>query len=243
MSAGDGGAYAVAAPLSETIRDILRPRRIEVQILNTHPIITGWAEEPKGTLVAEVVAFLATRRGCATREQLRAALYPAGISDSTLRSLLTRVRIALGSDVLSNRNPLRLSEQVGCDWARFQDLFTLARNTTGADKRELLTAALSLVEGQPFSATARETFSWAEDPYNHLAQHMRTMIINAATACAGAAAEDGEQVIYAARKGLLGGNDNAELLRILARALLEAQRPDEARIVLARLRSLDCETQ
>ena len=136
LPAGDKGAQTVAAPQSETIRDILRPRRVEVQILSTHPIITGWADEPKGTLVAEVVAFLATRRGCATREQLRAALYPAGISDSTLRSLLTRVRNALGPDILSSRNPLRLSDEVGCDWARFQDLFNLARNATDADKRE-----------------------------------------------------------------------------------------------------------
>jgi hypothetical protein len=142
---------------------------VEVRILREEPDLVGELHGEPSAGAVEFVAFLALHRYRAAPARLRAALgtprSQASRSGKTVWTSAGAARLALGTDLVpaaSANHLYLLSEQVTCDWTRFQALVDLARSSVSdpGRRREALVAALELVDGVPGLASRR--FSWLD---------------------------------------------------------------------------------
>jgi hypothetical protein len=143
---------------------------VEVRILREEPDLVGELRGEPSAGAVEFVAFLALHRYRAAPARLRAALgtprSQASRSGKTVWTSAGAARLALGTDLVpaaSANHLYLLSEQVTCDWTRFQALVDLARSSVSdlGRRREALVAALELVDGVPGLASRR--FSWLDN--------------------------------------------------------------------------------
>lgn len=129
--------------------------------------IDGWVQRPRRSVVTELVTYLACHddRPVST-DRLRDALTrtsdDAPISDTTLRTYMSAVRTAVGTDHLpdaTGAGGYRLAG-VDCDWTRFLTLTAPAeRAISDSDRIGLLDDAVGLVRrGRPFA----DGTAWAE---------------------------------------------------------------------------------
>jgi len=142
---------------------------VEVRILREEPDLVGELHGEPSAGAVEFVAFLALHRYRAAPARLRAALgtprSQASRSGKTVWTSAGAARRALGPDLVpaaSANHLYLLSEQVTCDWTRFQALVDLARSSVSdpGRRREVLVGALELVDGVPGLASPR--FSWLD---------------------------------------------------------------------------------
>ncbi len=142
---------------------------VEVRILREQPDLVGELHGEPSAGAVEFVAFLALHRYRAAPARLRAALgtprSQASRSGKTVWTSAGAARRALGPDLVpaaSANHLYLLSEQVTCDWIRFQTLVDLARSSASdpGRRRQALLAALELVDGVPGLASPR--FSWLD---------------------------------------------------------------------------------
>jgi hypothetical protein len=134
------------------------PLAVEIHVLG--PVETqGWRSEPERAVVLELACYLALHRERpVSGESLRAALRPDGSKEQsakTLRTYLSMLRKALGTDALPSRpsGGYMLASFVTTDWERFIDL------SRSQDLDDALTA-LSFVRGRPFQGVPSGTYSW-----------------------------------------------------------------------------------
>jgi DNA-binding SARP family transcriptional activator len=217
------------------ISEILAPRPIEVTLLTEAPVVSGIEGELQPRLV-EMVAYLAARAGeTITTDQLRTAIYPDGVADSTFRTAVSRIRRALGDNedgtprlsVATNTGVLGLSDEVGVDWLRAQRLIGLARGGDDSDRREVLTAALGLIDDRPFSATRAGRYGWIYDD-RQLLSAIEVELVDAAAelAALALAAGDADAAVWAADQGLDVVPDQEALYRVKMEAADLAGKPD-----------------
>ena len=142
---------------------------VEVRILREEPDLVGELHGEPSAGAVEFVAFLTLHRYRAAPARLRAALgtprSQASRSGKTVWTSAGAARRALGPDLVpaaSANHLYLLSEQVTCDWTRFQALVDLARSAVSDPerRREALVGALELVDGVPGLASPR--FSWLD---------------------------------------------------------------------------------
>ena len=163
-------ADGTRAKVDPSTRALLVPAGpVEVRILREEPDLVGELHGEPSAGAVEFVAFLALHRYRAAPARLRAALgtprSQASRSGKTVWTSAGAARLALGPDLVpaaSANHLYLLSEQVTCDWTRFQALVDLARSSVSdlGRRREALVGALELVDGVPGLASPR--FSWLD---------------------------------------------------------------------------------
>ncbi len=156
--------------VSEQIEAIMRPRPIELVLLDGQPRLDGviW-DRKKAPRADEITAFLMLN-GPSTLRQVALALWPDHPHpDNTASQTISKTRALLGQDEygrprlgVGNRAKPYEIRDVGCDWTRFEQLVDLARHRPD-DEAGLLRAALTLVRRAPFETTRVRSFDWATD--------------------------------------------------------------------------------
>jgi hypothetical protein len=114
---------------------------------------------------------------------------------------------------------LRLRDEVGSDWADFQDL--AARGLADPSDVDNLTAALHLVRGRPFGAVAAREIPWADLAIND----MVSLITDVAHELAVRHERAGRlhEACAAALRGLLTESESEVLEAIVARTARRSQ--------------------
>ncbi|HEY5271975.1 MAG TPA: hypothetical protein VIJ34_01950 [Acidimicrobiales bacterium] len=160
---------------------------IEVRILREHPDVVGeLSGQPTGAAI-QFLAYLATHGGKASTARLRDALgayyRESSRTTATVRAAAGAVRQLIGSDRLPNASAnqqYELSDDVTCDWVRFERALKLARGAHSigemAQAVSLLTGALDLVGGLPSPDERR--FDWMD--VEGLSREMAARVVDAA---------------------------------------------------------------
>jgi nucleoid-associated protein YgaU len=143
----------------------------EVLVENAH----GRCESTRIGRLAETAAFVLLNPGSRPSE-LQGALWPGRRSNpQTCRQMISRARTWLGRTdagepylmtFAETGGRLRLRNEVGSDWADFQQL--AAHGLADPEDTENLTAALALVRGRPFGAVASRELPWADLHINEM---------------------------------------------------------------------------
>lgn len=157
------------SPGNEPDGPLVAAGRVEVRILREDPDLVGELLVPPSAPAVEFVAYLATHDHRATTARLRDCLGTAksltSRSSKTVWSAASDARRALGEGLLppsSGTQPYVLSNEVSCDWGRFQALCTRAQASEDpAEARRALIEACSLVEGVPGLSSRR--FTWLDE--------------------------------------------------------------------------------
>ena len=147
------------------------PVDIEVQVMGTVDVLG--AETPLTSRRAlDLVAYLAFHPEGATRDQLKAHVWPPDEppTESTLSNTVSRARKALGNNDdgepylprVSAEGIYRLRPEVGTDVGRFETLLSAARDSAGEEGRHQLLAAFELVRGTPFTSGTGDLYRWAD---------------------------------------------------------------------------------
>jgi len=169
----------------------------------------------------EAITYLALRESAVDREDLEINLFPDGVNaQKTLYNTVGSARALVGSDLFpfpsSPGERYELSDRVVTDYGLFSDLVDLADNIDdGEIARRLLTEALSLVRGEPFTGVGQH-FAW-------VAPH-RGMILAQIADAAELLAEtsllhgDWRSAEWAARRGLRAFSGDERMYRLLMRA-------------------------
>lgn len=172
----------------------------------------------------EAVTYLGLRDGRVDREDLQAALWPAGANSAkTFHNTIWAARKMLGRDRDGAEllpEPLEghyhLSDRVGTDYGMFHELTTRADEIDDpAAAGDVLAEALSLVRGEPFMGVGR-SYAWAA-PHAGL---IVAEVVNAAEELAEVrlAGGDWRGAEWAARQGLRAFPCDERMYRILMRA-------------------------
>jgi nucleoid-associated protein YgaU/DNA-binding SARP family transcriptional activator len=217
---GDDGAALLHALLSDL--DVLVRVFGEVDAVR--------ANEPDERLTVpkqkslEAVTYLGLRDTRVDREDLQAALWPAGANSAkTFHNTIWAARKMLaqdrdGAELLPEplEGHYQLNDRVGTDYGLFHELMARAEeidDPLGA--ADLLTAALSLVRGEPFMGVGRG-YAWAA-PHAGL---IVAQVVDAAEELAEIrlAAGDWRGAEWAARQGLRVFPCEERLYRLLMRA-------------------------
>ncbi|WP_327071864.1 LysM peptidoglycan-binding domain-containing protein [Kitasatospora sp. NBC_01302] len=195
----------------------------------------------------ELIVYLALNPG-ADHHAVDEALWPGQITSRNVRNSLTsRARSWLGTapdgtphlphfqDTPDNR--YRLARTVTVDWDQFLRLARAGHADPGEDGTLALRHALALVRGRPLAATDPGRYAWAE----HAIQGMISEITHAAHELATRCLETGDipGTLWAARRGLLAGEDNEILHRMVFRAHHAAGDTDALHTAIAHLRQVN----
>ncbi|MHB1972863.1 MAG: hypothetical protein ACYCR4_01040, partial [Acidimicrobiales bacterium] len=145
---------------------------IEVRLLRRTAEVVGWAAEPPSkdrARAVELVAYLVLHGRRASGERIRSAVFSRGDRTASLgrvHNVCSAARSALGARP-DGRSYLpaavgghyQLDPSVTSDWGRFEELRLLALAVEPPIAVDLLTEALSLVEGPPL-AEALSGWDW-----------------------------------------------------------------------------------
>lgn len=229
----------------DAIAKVLAPRPVEVRVLGPAPEIDGWSRHHSRAR-EELLVLLAMQPGPILQTQVKQALWPDDIKESTWRATLSRTRRALDRDgepprietlaPLSGAGASRyqVSDQVGCDWNRFEQLLAGAKGaTTAGDEAAWLQAALELVSGQPFGAVKARTYGWVFAQPDLLAR-MEARITDAAHHLAELAVEEGDldTADWAAQQGQLAVPAQQALYEVRMSAAAQRGDPDAVKRIL-----------
>ena len=217
-----------------TIAQILAPQPVEVCILDRHPSITGMTGDASPKLTA-IIAYLAFHRSVAS-QRLRDEFWPGSTKRQAADNAITKARTLLGSspDQLSrlesaaNVGTYTLSDEVGTDWHRAQQLMAEADAATDeAAEAAFLDAACELIAGPIGADASPANYSWLLRDVGTYAE-IETTLVDAAHRRGelALAAGDTKRANWAARKGLLVVEGQESLYRIQMRAAAEAGNTD-----------------
>lgn len=180
----------------------------------------------------EAVVYLAINGPVANREELEIGLFPDGANAAkTMYNIITSAQALVGAQLLppGEGGGYELSDRVVTDDRLFTDLVALAAATDDIEQAtSLLTEALGLVRGEPFTGAGRH-FAW-------VGGHRATVIarvIDAAEELAEIhlARGDGRSAEWAARRGLRASPGDERMYRLLMRAAHTAgDRPGVRRV-------------
>lgn len=172
-------------PASAVIERIMSPKPIEVRLLRRKPTVEGLSVEPPAKQLS-VICYLAYHRSV-TSQRLRDTFWPTATSRKTADNAISQVRSMLGltSDgehrltQAINTGEYEISDDVGCDWTRADDLIVEATNRPADEQQELLNAALELIEGQVGADAPARQFSWLVDDHT-VYRHVECRLLDAA---------------------------------------------------------------
>jgi hypothetical protein len=193
----------VEDPVPEDLSTVeLGSRTLAPEILILGSVETrGWRSPPERAVAVELACYLALHRERpVSGESLRAALRPNGSreqSAKTLRTYLSMLRKALGSDSLPSRpsGGYQLAGWVTTDWERFVEL---SRSDDVDDALE----ALLLIRGRPFEGVPSGTYAWVFSEF--LVSDMEVAIVSVLTRTVEQLVQAGdlERALTAVRLGL-----------------------------------------
>ncbi|MCY0931651.1 LysM peptidoglycan-binding domain-containing protein [Streptomyces sp. H27-H1] len=215
-----------------TARDIAEPTAVPEQssgpsVLLLGPVridgAGGRIDSSRLTVATELIAYLALNTGI-DHHAIDNALWPGHRENKNMRNkTVSLTRSWLGKDTEGNPH-LRLVQKTGdsryrlgttvtSDWTRFQHLTRTGMAHHDEDGDLALRRALALVRGRPFADTHPQRYAWAEP----LIQEMISTIADAAYELSTRRREAGDipSALWAARQGLLAGEENELLHRCL----------------------------
>lgn len=212
----------------EHLDDLLTDVDVLIRVLGEVRIVrrTAAGDEPmkverqKG---AETLCYLAMREDTVDRQDLEAALFPAGANSlRTVQNAVTAARRAVGDRLFPapEGGQYTLSERLATDYSLFANLTQQADEVDDPEQAaSLLAEALALVTGEPFTGAGRG--------YNWIGPH-RAQIIAEVVDAADELAEirlatgDWRGAEWAARKGLRAFPWDERMHRILMRCAAAA---------------------
>lgn len=224
-------APAEAAPADEGRRaaldELVRDVEVTVHVLGEVHATTAAEGEPLTIgkqKSLEALTYLALRESPVDKEDLQAALWPSGTSTlKTFHNTIWAARKALdtarpGSDLFPEpvEGRYALSDGVATDYGLFCELAAMADEEEDAGEAALLlTEALTLVEGEPFTGGGRG-YSWVS-PHAGL---IIAQVVDAAVELAEVrlAGDDWRGAEWAARQGLKVCPYEERLYRLLMRS-------------------------
>ncbi|MFZ3475975.1 LysM peptidoglycan-binding domain-containing protein [Streptomyces sp. 2.9] len=215
-----------------TARDIAKPAAVPEQpsgpsVLLLGPVridgAGGRIDSSRLTVATELIAYLALNTGI-DHHAIDNALWPGHRENKNMRNkTVSLTRSWLGKDTEGNPH-LRLVQKTGdsryrlgsavtSDWTRFQHLTHTGLTHHDEDGDLALRRALALVRGRPFADTHPQRYAWAEP----VIQEMISTIADAAYELSTRRREAGDipGALWAARQGLLAGEENELLHRCL----------------------------
>lgn len=225
---GLGGVTPGSLGESDSVRaaidQVTARRPIEVVVLTPTPEVEGTAERltPKNTSVLAYLAFHRTATSSAVRE----VFWPSSVSRSTSDNAVSLIRRGVGtaSDGTPRLNVVAegrfiVSDEIGCDWTRFQQLVERAevarRDHAPQDEMALLLAALGLIAGPIASDADQKHWLWLrDDPIVY--SRVETAIVDAAHRLGylGCELQRPDVAMWAADKGLTVVPEQEALFRI-----------------------------
>lgn len=172
----------------------------------------------------EAITYLALRDSSVDREDVQAALWPNGANSAkTFSNAIWEARRVLGAGRDSielfpdaSEGRYTLSDRVVTDYGLFCELTSLADQIDGAQRAaDLLTEALTLVRGEPFTGVGR-SYAWV-GPHRGI---IVAQIVDAAEELAEVrlATSDWRGAEWAARQGLRAMPCDERMYRLLMRA-------------------------
>ena len=212
---------------TSSLDDLLRDADVVVRVLGEVEAVQVASGGEEGIAVPkqkslEAVTYLALREGRVDREDLQAALWPAGANSAkTFHNTIWAARKMLadvGTDLFPEpaEGHYLLSERVVTDYALFNELTARAEELDDpVAAADLLAAALTLVRGEPFTGVGRG-YAWAA-PHAGL---IVAQVVDAAEELAEIrlAGGDWRGAEWAARQGLRAFPCEERLYRLLMRA-------------------------
>lgn len=203
------------------IVDLPAPPTVSVNVLGQIEI-TGGEETIERSRSVEAVVYLTLHPNGATDDKLKTALWPGKPpTPGTFNTTISLARRQLGGDAEKKpyvlpvtKGRYRVSEAVGSDLDRFEQLFAMAKSTTNTQAIRLLSGALELVRGRPFDET-RSSYSWAH--VEGFVARAEAIVADAAHMLAQMHLREGDAAAatWAARKGLLASPGYEVLYRDL----------------------------
>jgi DNA-binding SARP family transcriptional activator len=167
----------------------------------------------------EAISYLALRESTVDREDLEVNLFPDGANAAkTVYNTVSAARALVGEELFPPIESGRysLSERVVTDYGLFCDLVAQADETDDALlAADLLTDALSLVRGEPFTGVGR-SYAWV-GPHRGM---IVAQVVDAAEELAEVrlAMNDWRSAEWAARRGLRAFPSDERMYRLLMRA-------------------------
>ncbi|MGC7096768.1 LysM peptidoglycan-binding domain-containing protein [Amycolatopsis lurida] len=218
--------HEIALPEPRTAQDEVGPELRLLGPVELANVDSSKVEAKKLNRLTELAAFLMLNPGASADEisrQLGTESQPW--SAATRQGYVSRLRTWLGRDgddelyvpnVDAGRRGYRLSDSMGCDWHRFEQLVKVSLSA-GENGLEHLRSALGLVRGMPLGDVPRGRYSWAS-------WHQRDMIdavVDVAHAVADGCQKAGD--LAAARKALACGLRAEPVSELLYRDLLRVE--------------------
>lgn len=223
---------AAGPSVEDIIAELTCKRPIEIELLRPQTRVRGLGQKPPAKTEA-IIAYLAYHRSVST-QRLRETFWPDSQSRKTADNAISNIRQLLGHHddgtprltEATNTGRYELSNDIGCDWHTFSQLAAHAKNRPATEKIELLTAALTTVQGS-IATDAGRGYAWLFDDYQ-IYGYIEHAIIEQAHALGDLALDAGNHELadWAADKGLAVQSDCEALQRIKMRAA--AARNDSA---------------
>ena len=228
-------------------------RSVELKVLGPVELVGGGGADSvpasRRASALAVVCYLATRTRPASADQIATALWPADTSKDnfgeprrkTVMNVISRARLLLGESTVSSSRLLltdrgyTLSEEVACDWTRFQTLVG-ERGGSPSEVAARLKEALELVGGEPFvGSLSRPFYEWVSA--EHLDLAMTAQVVDAAESLGrlGLESEDHETAEWAVQKGLQLDPAREELFQVWMHIAGRGGRPDRVDEIYRRL--------
>jgi DNA-binding SARP family transcriptional activator len=224
--AGGTGAQPAAAggKSADRLHALLAGVEVVVRVLGEVQAVrrTGPSSEeplvPSRQRALEAIAYLALRESAVDRENLEISLFPSGSNSAkTVYNTVSSARSLLGDELFPPPEGGRyeLSPAVMTDYGLFCELVAEADETEDAvAAADLLTEALGLVRGEPFTGVGR-SYAWV-GPHRGM---IVAQVVDAAEELAEVrlATGDWRSAEWAARQGLRAFPSDERMYRLLMR--------------------------
>lgn len=218
-----------SAEAVEAIARILKPRPIEIRILGRHPTVIGTDGQPTPKIEA-IITYLAFHREV-VGQRLRDEFWPGSTSRQGCDNAISRVRSLLGSSkdgsprLRTKRatHSYEVSDDVGLDWFRVEQLVAAAKGKSSADEAAYLDAACELIEGHVAADASPANYGWLlREPTIYTL--IETTLVDAAhrRGQLALAVGDTARADWAARKGLSIVDGQEAMYRLRMEAASEA---------------------
>jgi DNA-binding SARP family transcriptional activator/nucleoid-associated protein YgaU len=221
----DDGSAAEGEPPALGLAVLMAEVEVLVRVLGEVEAVRCGGPEPEKRLfptrqrALEAVAYLALRDSTVDREDMEAALFPDGANSAkTVYNTVSAARALVGDDLFpaSSGGRYELSSRVVTDYGLFCELVAQADEIEQAEVAAgLLTEALGLVKGEPFTGVGR-SYAWV-GPHRGM---IVAQVVDAAEEVAEVrlAMGDWRAAEWAARQGLLAFPSDERMYRLLMRA-------------------------
>ena len=228
LAGGLGGVAPGSLGETDSVRSaidqVTARKPIEVVVLTPTPDVDGTAERltPKNISVLAYLAFHRTATSSAVRE----VFWPSSVSRSTSDNAVSLIRRGVGTTTdgtprlnLVAEGRFIVSDEIGCDWTRFQQLVERAevarREHAPQDEMALLLAALELIAGPIASDADQKHWLWLRDDPT-VYSRVETAIVDAAHRLGYLGCEQNrpDVAMWAADKGLTVVPEQEALFRI-----------------------------